>query len=298
MIPEAPSTTTIEEPASSGGMTVVLPGQTPEGAYILSVLLKRTYDIVPNGTCSRAETDKPLFTGDVPWGDPLNSTVRFESDFVPFKPATDVVLNGTAYAPDGRPTKSCLVSLQVENVHKQVLVIGDRVARFVKGGVPGFTDPIPFVTMELRYERAYGGIDVYSDKTTSYPYPRNLLGRGFVVANSERAIDKLALPNLEDPATSLAPERLCVEDYRRWEQQPFPAGLGWFPKPGCLVRNWRGSCRPIAQPSRSCGRHTPSLSLPANVRSICNMDFQTWISGSSTVHPVGWPCPISRVENR
>ena len=31
------------------GLTIVLPGQTPAGEYILSVLLKRTYDIVPGG---------------------------------------------------------------------------------------------------------------------------------------------------------------------------------------------------------------------------------------------------------
>ena len=41
-----------------------------------------------------------------------------------------------------------------------IAVVGDRVARHVEGGTPTFTDPAPFTTMELRYERAYGGIDV------------------------------------------------------------------------------------------------------------------------------------------
>ena len=212
------------------GATVVLPGQTPVGEYILSVLLKRTYDIIPNGICIRAEADKALISGDVYWGDPMNSTIRYESDFIPFKPATDVVLNGTAYAPNGVPTSSCRVSLQVVDVCKQVLVIGDRVARYVKNGTPRFSDPLPFTTMELRYERAYGGIDVYSDKVTIYAYPRNLLGQGFVVTNFERCVENLALPNLEDPNDLLTPERLCLGEYKRWEQQPFPAGLGCFPK--------------------------------------------------------------------
>jgi len=212
------------------GATIVLPGQSAEGEYILSVLLKRTYDIVADGVCVRAAADTPLVPGDVPWDDPMNSSVRYESDFVPFKLATDVVLNGTAFAPEGIPTESCMVALQVEEVRKQVLVIGNRTARFVKDGLPLFTDPVPFITMELKYERAYGGIDVYSEKKTAYPYPRNQRGCGFVVKNTERCVDNLVLPNLEDPDDRLTPARLCLEDYQRWEQQPFPAGLGWFPK--------------------------------------------------------------------
>lgn len=220
----------VSDTLQARGATVVLPGQNPEGQYILSILLKRTYDIIPPGVCSRAATDRALIPGDVPWDDPMNSSVRFESDFIPFKLATDVVYNGKAYAPGGVPTMSCIASLQVGDRRKQILVIGDRGARFVQDGVPRFTEPTPFLEMELRYERAYGGIDVYSDKVASYAYPRNPMGRGFVVTNSERGVDHLALPNVEDPQTPLTPEQLCLGDYQRWEQQPFPAGLGWFPK--------------------------------------------------------------------
>src|SRR6266436_2489784 len=144
--------------------TVVLPGQSPDGKYVLSLLLKRTYDIVPDGVCSRADADRALIPGDVPWSDPMNSSVRYESDFIPFKLATDVVCNARAYAPRGKPTTSCMVALQVGDKRKEILVIGDRVARFVKDSPPEFTEPEPFVNMDLRYELAYGGIDVYSDK--------------------------------------------------------------------------------------------------------------------------------------
>jgi hypothetical protein len=220
----------VDRAAQARGVTVVLPGQTPAGEYILSVLLKRSYDIVPNGVCRRAERDKALIAGDVPWDDPMNSSVRYESDFIPFKLATDVVFNGKAYAPRGIPAASFIASLQVGDQRKRIAVLGDRVARFVPDGAPTFTDPSPFLTMELRYELAYGGIDVYSDKSTAYPYPRNPMGRGFVVMNSARSVDRLGLPNLEDPGAQLTPEQLCLGDYRKWEEQPFPAGLGWFPK--------------------------------------------------------------------
>jgi hypothetical protein len=110
------------------------------------------------------------------------------------------------------------------------MVVGDRVARFADGGPPSFTDPEPFTTMQLRYERAYGGTDVYSDPKVPYPYPRNPLGRGFVVRNTARTVDGLSLPNLEDPLAPLTPESLCLGDYAAWEARPMPVGFGWFPK--------------------------------------------------------------------
>jgi hypothetical protein len=212
------------------GERVVLPGQSPAGEYILSVLVKRTYRIVPGGVCTRTDIDRELLAGDVYWDHPMNSSVRYESDFWPFKVGTDVVLNGTAHAPGGAPATSCFVSLQVADRRKSIAVIGDRVARYAGGGVPVFTDPMPFTDMPLRYELAYGGIDVYSDLKIPYPYPRNPLGRGFVVSNAPKSVDNLALPNVEDPAAPLAPQDLCLGEYARWETRPLPAGLGWFPK--------------------------------------------------------------------
>ncbi len=222
----------VAPPDESGarGSRIVLPGQLPDGSPILSVLLKRSFDIVPGGACTLADEDRPLLPGDKFWDDPMNSSVQFESDFVPFKLGTDVVLNGNAYAPGGAPTRSCLATLQVADRRRSIAVWGDRVARYVSGSAPWFSDPAPFKTMELRYERAYGGTDVFSDVKVPCPYPRNPLGRGFVVRNTPRSVDGLPLPNLEDPALPIAPANLCLEDFKAWESRPAPAGFGWFPK--------------------------------------------------------------------
>lgn len=216
--------------AERGGERTLLPGQSPAGDYILSVLIKRTYRIVPNRECTRADEDRPIFGGDIYWDHPMNSSVRYETDFWPFKLATDVVLNGTAFAPGGEPVASCVVSLQVGEMRKSMRVTGDRVAEYAGGATPVVTDPEPFDEMPLRYERAYGGTDVFSDLKTLYPYPRNPLGRGFVIANTARALDDLPLPNVEDPRMPLVPERICIGDYARWEECPVPDGFGWFPK--------------------------------------------------------------------
>lgn len=218
-------------PAPHDGKTIVLPGQTPDGGHVLSVLLKRSYTIRADEVCRRAQEDQPLNAGDVFWDTPMNSSVRMESDFIPYKLQTDVVLIARAYAPEGRETTECLTALQIGERRKQILVTGDRSARFTSASSPpAFTDPQPFVDMGLRYERAYGGIDVYSDMSTQYPYPRNPRGRGFAVANAKASVDGLPLPNLEDPADRLAPERLCLVDYARWSGQPMPMGYGWVPK--------------------------------------------------------------------
>jgi hypothetical protein len=82
---------------ANGGVpvqSIILPGQLPSGQPILSLLVKRTYVVRPGASCERAATDRKLISGDQHFNDPLNTTVKFESDFVPFKLATDVVLNG------------------------------------------------------------------------------------------------------------------------------------------------------------------------------------------------------------
>lgn len=215
---------------SGRGARTVLPGQMPDGSPILSVLLKRTFDIVAGGMCTLAAEDRKLLAGDVYWDDPQTTTVRYESDFVPYKLGTDVVLDGVVYAPGGAPTRACTVSLQLDQTKRVFAVTGDRFAHYVPGGMPSITEPVPFTTMELRYERAYGGTDVYSDPKCPYPYPRNPLGRGFVVRNTQHSIEGLALPNLEDPAALVTPATLCLEDYRAWEKRPIPGGFCWFPK--------------------------------------------------------------------
>lgn len=212
------------------GQRIVLPGQSPGGEYVLGVLLKRTYRIVPGRPCVRANADRKLVPGDVHYDDPMNSSVRFESDFVPFKLATDVVLNATAVAPGGRPTRQMTVAVQVGQHRKELRVTGDRIARYRAGADPVFTDPEPFVVMDLRYERAYGGVDVRSDPLLPFPYPRNHLGKGFAVRNDTGAVDGLELPNIEDPADVLTPARVCCGAIDRWQNQPQPQGFGWYSK--------------------------------------------------------------------
>jgi hypothetical protein len=113
---------------------------------------------------------------------------------------------------------------------KDVRVTGDRMCVVGSNGQPAFTEPEPFSTMELRYERAYGGVDIYSDPKVPCAYLRNPLGKGFAVRPDPRAIHRLPLPNLEDPGDLLTPQRLTCGHFMHWERQPMPAGFGWWAK--------------------------------------------------------------------
>src|SRR5262249_17001500 len=177
-----------------------------------------------------AERDRKLHAADVFYRDPMNSSVRFESDFVPFKLATDVVLNGQAFAPKGEPVDQLTASLIIGEHRKDILVLGDRICRYRDGGDPLFSDPKPFSTMEIRYENAYGGVDIHSDPKVPCAYPRNHLGRGFVISRDRRAIDNLELTNLEDPQNRLVPALLATRHFIAWERQPMPQSFSWVSK--------------------------------------------------------------------
>ena len=194
------------------------------------MLVKRTYDIARDGQCTRAAADRKLVPGDVHYDDPMNSTVKFESDFIPFKLRHGCGLPRQGFAPPGQRVAALTASLIVGSHRKDVFVIGDRVARYNGKRDPVFTEPQPFETMELRYERAYGGVDIYSEPKMQCVYPRNHLGRGYAVAKVQRSVENLPLPNIEDPNNRLTPERLCAGSFKNWESQPSPQGLGWTMK--------------------------------------------------------------------
>jgi hypothetical protein len=211
----------------------VFPGQDCEGAPIYTVLVKRTYDIVPGQPLKRAAADRPIALIDEYYdhGDAETSTVMFEAEMVAFKAMTDVVFIGKAYAPEGRPVQTLDAGLQVDGSGRKLLrLTGDRRCVFRPGQSPLFTEPKPFATLDLRYDLAYGGKDRFSFPEAPVFYPRNHMGKGFVVKNMKESVHNLALPNIEDPQDLLTPDRILVHEAEGWRLQPMPQGLGWYQK--------------------------------------------------------------------
>jgi hypothetical protein len=223
---------------ASNGVVEIVPGRNHRGEHVFSVIVKRTYRISGSGKVERTAADEELRKTDAYYdnGDPEWSTVQHESELAPYKVATDVVVIGKAYAPRGVATSRMMVGVQVGDRKKILSVTGDRRCKYRPGVVPVFTEPEPFVEMEIRYDRAYGGRDEKSLPTIPFLYPRNFMGTGAVLRNLKDTVEDLPLPNIEDPQDLLTPERLCIEEPSRWHLQPLPQGFGW------LQREWYPRC--------------------------------------------------------
>jgi hypothetical protein len=180
----------------------------PEGIDTLYAVMKGTFDL--NGDVRRADEQLPVTLAAEHYGDPLTSSIRVPDDVGLIKPATDVLLIGSAYAPGGRPANWMDVSLSVGSMHKFVRVFGDR--RWEADGL-GYrmSAPAPFKRMPLVWERAFGGWDE-SDAGPAAE-ARNPVGLGYRIQKGGRPIDGLPVANLEDPYLPIT----------SWEDSPAPA---------------------------------------------------------------------------
>src|SRR5687768_12055375 len=102
-------------------------GLDPDGRERVVVAVKGTFMIPRAGLPARlADEQAPLVMADEFTGAPGFSATLYESDFPPVKPRCDVLLNGSAYAPGGRPAYSVPVGLRVGAMSKAFNVVGNR----------------------------------------------------------------------------------------------------------------------------------------------------------------------------
>src|SRR5208337_2309597 len=71
------------------------------------------------------------------------TSLRYDVDVAGLKPTTDIVINGTAYAPRGRPSQEFLASASVGPVKKMIKVVGNRIwEKGVFGLVRSAAEPV------------------------------------------------------------------------------------------------------------------------------------------------------------
>ncbi len=221
-------------------------GALPNKGAILSVLVKRTYQIDPRGRCVPADVQLPL-QEEVVYEDEAEEEIGADTDLAPWKPLTDVVVRGHGHTRD--PVRELGLGVRVGTHSKLVTAIGARQVALNSAGRPVFSAPEPFTKVRLSFSLAYGGRDraaearygnpaekfarflpagARPDAMSPYLYPRNPIGTGYLVELSRAAVEGLALPRLEDPEDRLAPDRLAAGDWRRWVDMPVPQSLGWL----------------------------------------------------------------------
>lgn len=171
-------------------------GRDKDGIHEWIVAVRATFDVQANGTLTLAdEQSEPLLTPEY-HGEPGRSSLRFDADFAARKPTTDIVLNGTAYAPGGQPTKEFLISLQVGDVQKQLKVVGNRVRR--RGLFSGISAVEPVTEVPVVYERAFGGFsDPDAEPARQQMDSRNPVGCGLSLDDGQ------PLPNFEYPGGNI-----------------------------------------------------------------------------------------------
>lgn len=203
----------------------LVPGRLNFPGHSLTVVIKGTFDLVPNGAAAASEEQIPP-TGDEeyePGADGIAS-LRYPSDLAYYKPRADLLLVGQAVAPAGQAVTRLQVAFTVGERTKRLEVTGDR---WWSGGSSGTraTDPRLFTAVELRYENAFGGRGL----------AENPVGKGGVRIQDEAGYEVLPLPNVEYPTSRMTAPNAIVA----------PAGFGplhpqWAPRGG-KVGSYRGS---------------------------------------------------------
>ena len=191
-----------DPPYSIGWMVTGLQPPALTGTFFV----KGSYLLKPGATVEPAE-EPALASGDVHAGEDPNKILKYPSDFAPLKPRTDIVLHATCHAPGGKPAPVIRAGFRVGTFSKAVAVIGDR--RWVPGLLStSQTEPQPFKSMPLGWDRAYGGAK----------YRKNPVGRGRVKEAGE-------LPNVEHP------DRLLRGPGDSLDPAGFgPVDLSWEPR--------------------------------------------------------------------
>ncbi|MBD2824198.1 DUF2169 family type VI secretion system accessory protein [Xenorhabdus szentirmaii] len=280
-------------------------------------VMKIGYQLLPDSTGhSIAELlpAPPLCLQDEYRGLMNASQVLQESDLAPFKPRCDIIVNGTAYAPDNQPGTEFPVRLQVTNkkgetlLDKTLTVTGER--EFIRdaSGEWQLTDPKPFTTLPLDYRYAFGGeCKIQADDNASahlkesdrltaaqrQQHPdgensplahatceTNPLGTGFITPwyASAKQLTRYPAPRITQPDAPFT-----VEHFTAQLSGPLPAdtpvsqpqGLGFIGRPWLPRRQFAGTY----DDDWLANRHPY---LPKD------FDFRYW-NGAPTDQQIDWP---------
>lgn len=259
----------------SARLTVIpLPGRRPAAA----VWVKGSFDITCAGGLRPSAEAAPLA------GDPLDPEAGNcgLSDLWPVKERPDLVVQGSAFAPGGRPVRAMEISVSAGGRHRRVAVFGRRTITWTAPGRVIISAPEPFVQMPATWQNAYGGIDwrtPVAEPTSAleqlrlerdHPglYPRNPFGKGYLIQQGE--VPAMEMPNLEDPDDLLTADRLLTGTPERWYGQPLPACFDAAPPvsfPRCLFfadgcDAWHPAPEDAAMPEVAAGL------LPADYRAM------------------------------
>ncbi|TCM86472.1 DUF2169 family type VI secretion system accessory protein [Rhodovulum steppense] len=198
-------------------------GMDKAGREHLVLVVKGTFDFPDTGEVPPiAEDQRPLVMADEYTGAPGFSAPLWETDFAFRKARCDVIVNGSAHAPGGRPVQGVRVGIRVGDWSKTLDVIGAREWRVV-GPVVTATEPHPFTKMRFSYDTAFGGPD-RSDPDDPAPavYRPNPVGLGWGQVRNQSRLSGQPLSNTQEPGVAV------TSPYGSYRPMALgPVGRGW-----------------------------------------------------------------------
>jgi hypothetical protein len=208
------------------------------GRQIVSIHVKRSYHLLSDGRCVPEAQQGPLLLSGSSEDENFDEEAFNETDIIPFKQNTDLIVIAHAW---GKGTRSIVAGISVGKHTRRYIIQGDRRVSYKGRGTWSFSEPEPFESIGMCHENAYGGFDdsvpdpepeYIIDLFDMHPgvYPRNPVGKGYVVFENRERIDGLLLPNIEHPEMLLTPENLLVSRPDQWWRAPLPWSCEWFDK--------------------------------------------------------------------
>ena len=223
--------------------TEIIPGLDKNGYDYAVLVIKGNFVLNPNNkNLVLSQQPAKIDKADKYYDEPENSSVQYESDTAILKPATDIVVNGHAYAPNNQAVQKIDVGVQINDKNINYRVFGDR--QWVKNGLNwGVTAPRKFERLPLIYENAFGGVDTTTLEEKLVQFSEfNPIGKGFV-GTKKSPIEGLHLPNIENPQALIS----------HYNDKPMPVGFGfisrsWQPRvklAGTYDENWQTNRLPL-----------------------------------------------------
>lgn len=219
-------------------------GMEPSGREHLVVAVKGTFSIpAPGKDPELAEEQVPLVEADTFTGEPGHSAPVYETDYPLHKPGCDVLLLGSAYAPDGKPAERVQVGLKIGPMTKTFHVVGDRLWQVGNAIRPG-SHIQPFERMPITYDRAFGGVDDFHENPSKHTaYMLNPIGRGYHTELDSSLVDGTPMPNTEEI------KRPVDRPDGKYQPMSFgPVGRGWTPRlkyAGTYDQDWLDNVFPF-----------------------------------------------------
>lgn len=165
-----------------------LPTRVAETGRTMTIIVKGTFDLTPDAACTPAKDQLPI-KGDETYLDDIGRSLAWASDLAPFKPHTDFYIIGSYHQPNGIAARRGDASFTLGPLHKELVFWGPRLALQRPDKTWVVTEPEPFVTLPLRWEYSFGGLQ---DR-------RNPMGMGIDHQETPDGAKVVPLPRIEHP---------------------------------------------------------------------------------------------------